>query len=351
MERTLHQRFGRAAATFGRGLKSALRGSLLGIGVALLNRLINPIKEIEDRIKEILGQSQDLTEEAARFNTSTGQIQRIKSVAGSLGVKPEALKDLMGKFATAIEGARLETDPTAVKSADYRVLQNYLGEKDLGKSFIQFLSDLKDTGNGAGQDIYFSDREQRRALERERNGTTLGEEERRRLMAQGLIQHRSGAETRSAAEQIVFGNSLTGSAADLVNTDVAAQATRLRLPSEALLSEKIAKTHGLARQYDRAKAFEETRNIIGEADALTSKTIGLISGSEADKSQKEIQKLNSTDFLNRKSAQQGLDKIIASLDVLTEAAAAVVGWIGNAPDKYKGVLPKYTPEWKTDHAE
>ncbi len=55
MEQSLSARFSSIAKRFGGGLKSVIKGSLLGISIGLLNRLLNPLEALEEKIKNLLG--------------------------------------------------------------------------------------------------------------------------------------------------------------------------------------------------------------------------------------------------------------------------------------------------------
>ncbi len=108
MEQSLHARFTRIASRFGGGLKAVIKGSVLGISLGLLNRILNPLEAVEEKIKALLGQGTDIQDMAERLGTSPGQLRQLQDVAKSLGVPGDQLKEVLSKFAESIEQARVE---------------------------------------------------------------------------------------------------------------------------------------------------------------------------------------------------------------------------------------------------
>lgn len=146
MERNLGARFARVAKRFGASLKNVVsgRGLFLGIGLAFLNKLLNPLNELEEKIKSLLGQGTDIRDLADRFQTTPGQLKRLQDVAQSLGVKPDELREMLGKYAQAVETARKEiADPANTDSASTEAVRQFVNEKDLAEGFFSFIQSLK----------------------------------------------------------------------------------------------------------------------------------------------------------------------------------------------------------------
>src|SRR5688572_1129021 len=143
MERNLTKRFQRVAGSFGRGLKNILKVSALGIGLGLLTKLLNPLTEMEERIKKLLGDSADASDLADRLGTEEGKLRLAQGVASSVGVKPENFKDLATAFAKAVESARIEGKTAGGITSDAATaVKNFAANEDVLQSFIQFLKSL-----------------------------------------------------------------------------------------------------------------------------------------------------------------------------------------------------------------
>jgi hypothetical protein len=271
MEASLTQRFARVAQRFGSGLKHVIKGSILGISLGLLNRLLNPLEALEEKIKTLLGEGGDIRDLADRFNTSPGQLKRLQDVASSLGVKPDELKDLLTKFADAVENARKELqDPFQERSASTRAVQNFVGQKDLAEGFLQFMQGLRAEGRGPGRDLVFGELQQRNAFERERTGQKLPEEERQKLISQGLIKPASGLEIRQAVEKEIFGQFLSGASKRLLETDFQGQAAKINEPSAQKLNEGVDKLASLEDQRNALEVQRQTKDFLNAAGRVNS---------------------------------------------------------------------------------
>lgn len=109
-EMTLTRRFGRIAGRFGVGLKNAIKGSVIGLSLAFLTRLLNPLQDMHDRIKKLLGETDDVRETAAKLGTTPGELLFHQARAEALGVKPETFLNLVESFRKAVEQRRQDVD-------------------------------------------------------------------------------------------------------------------------------------------------------------------------------------------------------------------------------------------------
>lgn len=109
-EMTLTRRFGRIAGRFGVGLKNAIKGSVLGLSLAFLTRLLNPLQDMHDRIKKLLGETDDVRDTAAKLGTTPGELLFHQARAEALGVKPETFLNLVESFRKAVEQRRQDVD-------------------------------------------------------------------------------------------------------------------------------------------------------------------------------------------------------------------------------------------------
>lgn len=302
MESTLSERFSRVSRKFAGGLKAAIKGSVLGISLALISKLLNPIEALEEKMKTLLGQGTDLRDLADQFNTTPGQIKRLQDVGQSLGVSPDQLKEMLSKFASAVEKARMELeDPTAQISASTNIVRNFAGEKDLAEGFFQFLQSLKAQGQGPGRDVFFGQKEQRKALERERLGQTLPEDERQRLIQERLLKHQTGLEARQANEKEIFGAIQSGAARRLIEANFPEQFKKLNEPSTNKLNNSINKVAGLADQQNLLKVKNDTQNFLDSSQKLNSKMITDMAESERLKNERDVKLFDSFNDLKKAS--------------------------------------------------
>ncbi len=139
MERNLQGRFTKLAKGFGKGLLNVFKGAgLAGMAIALVDKFLNPLKEVQESIDRILKTSDDLATNASQFNTSTGKLAKLVTLAKAAGLDPDNLYLLMTKFQTTVAEAR--NDPNSVNAPAVR---QFLDEKDTGDAFFSFIQSLQ----------------------------------------------------------------------------------------------------------------------------------------------------------------------------------------------------------------
>lgn len=135
MEKTLGSRFSKIAKGFGKGLKAA---SVVALGAAVLDKLINPLQEVKAAIDRTLGKADDVVTNAKQFNTSTENLLKIRALGNVKGLTNENIDQLLTKFQGAVAQAKLNpADPA--NSA----VRNYIGEKDTAMAFYNFILQLQ----------------------------------------------------------------------------------------------------------------------------------------------------------------------------------------------------------------
>lgn len=137
MTNTLSARFGKVAKKFGSGLKKGiLGGGILGAGLAVIGKILNPLKETQEALDRMLKTSDDLSTNATQFNTTAGKLFKLQQFGVAAGLDTEKLYDLMVKFqAKVAEAARNPTKPS--------VVSEYVKDTDTAESFFKLLQNLK----------------------------------------------------------------------------------------------------------------------------------------------------------------------------------------------------------------
>lgn len=135
MERQLGSRFAKIAKGFGKGLKAA---SVIALGAAVLDKLINPLQEVKAAIDKTLGKADDVVTNAKQFNTSTENLLKIRALGAVKGLAPESIDQLLTKFQGAVAQAKNNPNDPANSA-----VVNYVNEKDTALAFYNFITQLQ----------------------------------------------------------------------------------------------------------------------------------------------------------------------------------------------------------------
>lgn len=334
MEQNLSSRFGRVAQRFGQGLKAVIKGSFIGISLGLISKLLNPIEALEDKIKKLLGEGTDIRELADRFNTDPGKLKQIQDVAQTMGVTPDQFKDMLTKYAEAIEKGREEVaNPFQERSASTIALKQFLGEKDIGKSFTDFLTSLKSAGQGPGTDVALTENARSKMAEAARQGRTLSDDERKELLSKGELRQRTGLETRAEFEKEIFGQQQFGAAKRFINTDLG-KATK-GMPDAATLTARINKAASLD---DRKRALDVkngTEDFVNATNKLNGKMIQDMAASDRLEMDRDTKQLESYEDLRK--AANGLEEIKGLLINVSNLATKGLGYLGEVSTFIQGM--------------
>jgi hypothetical protein len=140
MERTLNGRFARVAKKFGKGIiGSLIGGGLLGAAVGVIDKLLNPLKEVQEAIDRTLQSADDIVSNAEQFGTDSGTLAKIQGFGKASGLDAEGVNTLISKFQVAL--AENQADPTKNTS-----VSAFRGEKDSAKAFFEFIQSLQELG-------------------------------------------------------------------------------------------------------------------------------------------------------------------------------------------------------------
>lgn len=137
MEKQLQSRFTKVAKRFGKGMVSSLKGGgIAGAAMALVNKILNPLKDIQESIDATLASSADLVTNASHFGTSAGKLFKLQQLAQSKGVDESSLYDILQKFQSAVVKAGANpSEPSAVRQ--------YVGQKDQAAAFFEFIQSMQ----------------------------------------------------------------------------------------------------------------------------------------------------------------------------------------------------------------
>lgn len=296
-ELSLSQRFGRVARRFGTGLKTAIKGTILGIGLGLLAKLLNPLNELEDRIKKLLGQAEDTRDLADKYGATQGQVLKLQALAESSGLKPDQLEGMMEAFRKAVEEERKLIDEG--KATKEQAAFSYANDKNQLEAFFTFVQSLKTLGdaNPAG----------RRNIERQVFGDTL-----------------SGAQRRFVDTN--FSNEVQG------------------IPSANAFQNAAENAVARADQLRRATVRNEANDFINSGNSITASVVQGILQREQRERDKDFAQLQGYETLKRAAdAIEILSTVIQGIQTaVINGLSTIVLHLGNLSAFFKKMEP-YIP--------
>lgn len=139
MEKSLQSRFTRIAKGFGKGLANVLKGGgLLGIGLGILDKVLNPLKETQEAIDRMLTSSDDIATNAKAFDTTSGKLFKLIQLGNATGLDQDGLFTLIQKFQTAVAQAKADPNDASVSS-----VRNFVGQEDTAEGFFNFIQSVQ----------------------------------------------------------------------------------------------------------------------------------------------------------------------------------------------------------------
>jgi hypothetical protein len=221
MERSLSQRFSKVAKKFGKGMAGVLMGGgIAGAAVGIIDKLLNPLKDVQDAIDRSIGAADDLVTNAEQFNTTPGKLAKLRALGTSTGLDAESLYMLINKFQNAVADAEADKNkPSAVR--------NYVGIQDSADAFFEFIQALK------------------------------GMETNQRLLVQ----------------QEVFGEKQILKMADFLNTDMKKQLALLAPLGSAAYDKPLQNLGAMKDAADIFQAQRDLQDILGKGATITAEMI------------------------------------------------------------------------------
>lgn len=344
VEQTLSKRFGQIARTFGEGLKAAMKASFLGLSLGLLNKLLNPLNETADKIKELLKQGQDVGELSQKYGTTPGALRQSEAIAQSVGLAPDKFREMLEKFSDALETAEKElADKFAPRSEATRAVQDFVGRGDKLAAFNDFLTSLQNVAKRGNHTIFFGDLAQGVAAKAQATGATLPKEVVDSFIARGEAKALTGFQYRQLIEKNIFGESLYGAASKYAWMDREAQA-KLLGPNANLggLNNAIINLQRRQEQHNLALAKQELYQTVAGSGKINSGVVSAIDQADAVRSRREIENIDRVQRLVK--VQEGIDKITEFLGKITDAVLSIAVKLSEIIE----VLTKgrFTAAWK-----
>jgi hypothetical protein len=312
MEQSLATRFTRVASRFGSGLKTAFKSLVLGASLGLINRLLNPINELDQKIKGLLHQGADLTELSQRFGTTPGQLKQVEAIAGSFKITPEKFREMLEKYADSVEKAREELgNPLEQKSAATLILGPLAEKKDILQSFLGFLKKLKEVGAGEGSLQPLTPRATKMLANAAANKVPLTEAQKKDLISTGEARFRTGAESQGILEKEVLGSQQYGGFNKLINANIPRVAKNLNVSDVPLLNEKIARLDQLDTQSKILQIQNEQNDFIKASSNINETIIRDLEARRAKDDSETTDRIGS--YENIAKTANLLDEVSASL--------------------------------------
>lgn len=294
MERTLSQRFQTATRRFGMGLKGIIKGSVFGLSLGVLSKLLNPLEAVQDKVKSLLEQGADIRDLADRFNTEPGKIKRLQDVASSLGLEPEKLAELMEKYAKAVEEGQKDLEAGNPLDAGSQAVSEFSNEKDLAEGFFKFIQSL------------------------------------------------SGDKNRGKIEEAVFGEKQYGAAKRFINADFAKQFAAINEPSAAVLTKSVNNAANAGDVQAKLKTQRETEGFVKDTKNPLEAMVRQMEASNLAQARKE-----SEDFSRFQVYKKAADEITEVKNFFQEMNFHLLNGIGQIRQLISEVqsLKNYLPRW------
>jgi hypothetical protein len=137
MERSLSSRFVKIAKGFGKGMLTAIKGGgLIGTATFIIDKVLNPLQQVQESLDRSLQHGDDLATFAKQFNTTAGNLARLEAFGKSSGLDAEGLRFLLVKFQGAVTQAAANPDQQTAVSA-------FVNRKDTAEAFFEFVQAMQ----------------------------------------------------------------------------------------------------------------------------------------------------------------------------------------------------------------
>lgn len=262
MEDDLHGRFGRVATKFGKGLLKALvGGGVITAALSAINRLLNPLEEIEDRIKALLGQSDSISDSAEKFGTTAGQFFKLQQLGHAAGLDDAGLKELLTKFKDAQDLAKKEIANGGDEHRSTVAIRQFANEKDVASALFRVLQDMQTQSK----------------------------------------------DVRESNQRAIFGDKLSGSARRFADSDFSGVSKKLGVENSDQLNEAFKKTGDISNLNRALEARRNVEGFLNQSKNVTPELVEAIDKIQTATANREAQQLG---------AIQNLEKAAVTIDAI-----------------------------------
>lgn len=275
LEDQLQSRFTKISKKFGKGLMDVLKGGgIAGLALGLIDKLLNPLKAVQESIDRTLKTSDDLATQANQFNTSSGKLFKLVQIGKSAGLDQEGLFTLITKFQTAVAQAKADPNDQSVSA-----VRNFTNEKDTVANFFNFIQQLQ---------------------KMDRNSQLL-------------------------VQQQIFGEKQIGKMSEFLNLDFAKQfrATGLDRQSSETFTKAIDKMAKLSDLADILKVKNENKDIIDKSRVINESMIKQRAKSDALALEKENLQIKSYNDL------AAISDTVSKIMLIVEQGVGLIGKLIN----------------------
>ena len=275
LEDQLQSRFTKISKKFGKGLMDVLKGGgIAGLALGLIDKLLNPLKQVQESIDRTIKTSDDLATQANQFNTSSGKLFKLVQIGKSAGLDQEGLFTLITKFQTAVAQAKADPNDQSVSA-----VRNFTNEKDTVANFFNFIQQLQ---------------------KMDRNSQLL-------------------------VQQQIFGEKQIGKMSEFLNLDFAKQfrATGLDRQSSETFTKAIDKMAKLSDLADILKVKNENKDIIDKSRVINESMIKQRAKSDALALEKENLQIKSYNDL------AAISDTVSKIMLIVEQGVGLIGKLIN----------------------
>ena len=275
LEDQLQSRFTKISKKFGKGLMDVLKGGgIAGLALGLIDKLLNPLKQVQESIDRTLKTSDDLATQANQFNTTSGKLFKLVQIGKSAGLDQEGLFTLITKFQTAVAQAKADPNDQSVSA-----VRNFTNEKDTVANFFNFIQQLQ---------------------KMDRNSQLL-------------------------VQQQIFGEKQIGKMSEFLNLDFAKQfrATGLDRQSSETFTKAIDKMAKLSDLADILKVKNENKDIIDKSRVINESMIKQRAKSDALALEKENLQIKSYNDL------AAISDTVSKIMLIVEQGVGLIGKLIN----------------------
>lgn len=302
-ENSLSKRFGRVSKKFGAGLKGAIKGNLLFMSLGFIAGMLNPLKDVEERFRALMGEGNDLRESAEIAGTTPAKMQVLRDTAFVTGnITPDKLDGMLKSFMNAVDKARIEQseiiksgDPTRKLSEESSFVKDWLNSTDMAEAFSEFLQSLKPLGKSTieGKEVI--------------NGTELA--------------------LRNKVETSVLGEQQRGGAKRFIETDFAEAYKSVSANDPNAVNratDNITKQSTIDRLLEVNRKRDDFVAMAGQLN--TSRVVDMQTRQQVD--DKKIQD-QARAYETLSSMASGLNEIISTMKIFMELISNGLGQIGS----------------------